>query len=188
MLVTVAFLPGIATAQQALPHYTVDETLPADLTHLRIEAPLPHGVVVLAYESVRGDVLLGPILSDEMIPALERAGPPEERLTRLTEIVALARKALEDSGRKDDESYFGLLPVETHLRTTFFQTLAGRIVSADDATIPQRTAALKRLRDLTEVPPPVGFTAEDEGLAWTLGARQSAQEAIDARSGQLSVR
>ena len=186
VLLLIAFPPTPSMAKEALPRYTVDGPLPEDLTHLSLVVPPPSGGIVLASESVREDTLLGAVLDSQMIPALEQAGPPEDRLSQLTEIVDQAQVALESSGRKDDDSYFGLLPVEAHLRISFFRTLAGLIACAEEAPILKRLAALEVLREHASSPPPIGFPPETPGLFWTIGAKEQVLQNIDARVAQLS--
>ena len=68
----------------------------------------------------------------------------------------------------------------------FFEVLAGTIASAHQAPEADRQAALSSLRELAVAPPPIGFPPEEKGLFWTVGAKEYALEAIDARIAQLS--
>lgn len=58
-----------------------------------ITLKLPGGVTPDAYQQVRGDATLGPALDREMIPALEKAGSPADRIAAFTAArdAALAR-------------------------------------------------------------------------------------------------
>lgn len=156
-------------------------TMPAEPTHRAIDLDPPYYPWQEAYERVRADPILGAALKDEMIPALEAAGPPEERLRTMGEAANAARARYAAQGQQADFTFQGMDPVEVDLKVVFFRDLAAAIAADSSLSTEAKREALESLLPLVEAESPVGLPAPDERVPHTQTARLTAKTMIEAK-------
>ncbi|HLP92146.1 MAG TPA: hypothetical protein VK184_26595 [Nostocaceae cyanobacterium] len=150
----------------------------SNLTHLPVRLSLPYYPWAEAYKIVRADSDMGPYLDQQMIPALERAGDPAQRLTNMANAATQARLAFAETRREPDFTFAALDPVEVDLQLAFIVALSKKIAEAPQVSVEEKITALRELLTIVKADYPVGIPEPSDFAPWTATARITAEAEI----------
>jgi hypothetical protein len=150
-----------------------------------VKIVVPYFPWAATYAEVRADADLGKFLDSAIIPALESAGDPADRLRAMAGAIQQARMAFASSGRGPNLSFNGLDPVETDLRVAFFVALSAKVASHVESPRETRLAALQGLLALVHADDPVGVPGPKDTEPWNATARVTAETEIEVQIEKL---